>query len=167
MGDHLGADGTPQPPSSALHVLTLSNHERAGRIGARQPRGIDIGVCREIAPEMCFVARRSASERRSVRGAVSFRRRVMPAKKATARKATPRASSRSATPVKRSSTRAAPARRGDLLVIDSTRVGSPAREGEILKVIAGEWRVSYQVRWADGHETLISPVAGTAHIVRR
>jgi hypothetical protein len=25
---------------------------------------------------------------------------------------------------------------------------------------------SYQVRWADGHETLISPAAGTVTIVR-
>ena len=91
-------------------------------------------------------------------------------KKATAKKATARgtskASGRSATPVRRSPTRAMRPRRGDLIVIDSSQVGSPAREGEILRVIAGQLSVSYQVRWGDGHETFITPVAGTAHIVR-
>ena len=71
------------------------------------------------------------------------------AKKATAKKATNRA------------------RRGDLIVIDSIHVGSPAREGEILKVIVGQLSVSYQVRWGDGHESFITPVAGTAHILRK
>ena len=92
------------------------------------------------------------------------------AKKTTAREATTRgtakASGRSATLVRRSPARAVRARRGDLIVIDSAQVGSPAREGEILRVIAGELSVSYQVRWGDGHETFITPVAGTAHIVR-
>jgi hypothetical protein len=45
-------------------------------------------------------------------------------------------------------------------------VGSPPREGEILEVIQGEVSVSYRVRWADGHETLIAPKSGTARIVR-
>jgi uncharacterized protein DUF1918 len=84
----------------------------------------------------------------------------------TASQATPRASGRSATAVDRSSTPATRARRGDLIVVDSVHVGSPAREGEILKVIVGALSVSYQVRWGDGHETFITPVAGTAHIVR-
>jgi hypothetical protein len=92
------------------------------------------------------------------------------AKRSTAKKSTnsaaPKATARSATPVKRSSARATPARRGDLIVIDSAHVGSPAREGEILKVIRGELSVSYQVRWGDGHETFITPSAGTSHIVR-
>src|SRR3990172_9407413 len=61
------------------------------------------------------------------------------AKKTTPRKATTRgtakASGRSATPVRRSPTRAMRARRGDLIVIDSAQVGSRAREGEILRVI--------------------------------
>jgi hypothetical protein len=91
-------------------------------------------------------------------------------KKTTAKKTTDRgtskASGRSATPVRRSPTRAAQARRGDLIVIDSAQVGSPAREGEILRVVAGELSVSYQVRWGDGRETFITPVAGTAHIIR-
>lgn len=86
--------------------------------------------------------------------------------KAIRNKTTPSASSRSAMPVSSSSARAKPARRGDLIVIDSAHVGSPAREGEILKVVRGELSVSYQVRWGDGHETFITPVAGAARIVR-
>ena len=73
---------------------------------------------------------------------------------------------RAATPVRRTSTGAIRARRGDLIVIDSPQVGSPPREGEVLRVIHGEVSVSYWVKWADGHETLISPAAGTVSIVR-
>jgi hypothetical protein len=80
------------------------------------------------------------------------------AKKVTAKKATERKAT-----AKKATNRA---RRGDLIVIDSVHVGSPAREGEILKVIRGELSVSYQVRWGDGHETFITPSAGTSHIVR-
>ena len=96
-------------------------------------------------------------------------------KKSTAKKSSgkksmdsagPKATARSAAPVRRSSAPTSPARRGDLIVIDSAHVGSPAREGEILKVIRGELSVSYQVRWGDGHETFITPVAGAARIVR-
>jgi len=58
------------------------------------------------------------------------------------------------------------ARRGDHIFIDSPQVGSPPREGEVLKVIVGQVSVSYRVKWSDGHETLISPVAGVARIVR-
>ena len=105
----------------------------------------------------------------------------MPAKKATAKKATPRASSRvemtparrAATPsgrkpvpVSRASTPSTPARRGDIIVIDSPHVGSPPREGEVLEIIQGEVSVSYRVRWADGHESLIAPKSGAARIVR-
>ena len=92
-------------------------------------------------------------------------RRTVPAKKATAKKATARPG-RAATPVRRTSTGAIRARRGDLVVIDSLKVGSPPREGEVLRVIHGEVSVSYWVKWADGHETLISPAAGTVTIVR-
>ena len=70
------------------------------------------------------------------------------------------------TPVRRRSTGAIRARRGDLIVIDSPHVGSPPREGEVLRVIHGEVRDSYRVKWADGHETLISPAAGTVTIAR-
>ena len=56
--------------------------------------------------------------------------------------------------------------RRDLIVVDSPHVGSPPREGEVLSVIHGEVSVNYRVRWADGHETLITPSAGTVTIVR-
>jgi hypothetical protein len=96
------------------------------------------------------------------------------AKKATAKKATARAAAqpkttparRAGTPSRRGSTLTETGRSGDLIIIDSTQVGSPPREGEILEVIQGEVSVSYRVRWADGHETLIAPKSGNARIVR-
>jgi hypothetical protein len=36
----------------------------------------------------------------------------------------------------------------------------------VLGVIHGELSISYRVKWSDGHESLISPTAGTATIVR-
>jgi hypothetical protein len=59
----------------------------------------------------------------------------------------------------------ATARAGDLIVIDSSKVGSPPREGEVLEVIHGEVRASYRVRWPDGHESLIAPDSGSARLV--
>jgi Domain of unknown function (DUF1918) len=76
-----------------------------------------------------------------------------------------KASGRSAAPSGRSSSGEI-ARPGDIIVIDSTQVGSPAREGEVLKVTVGEFSVRYQVRWGDGRETIISPSGGVARIIR-
>ncbi|MBI2238739.1 MAG: DUF1918 domain-containing protein [Actinobacteria bacterium] len=73
---------------------------------------------------------------------------------------------RTAMPDSRASTPAMPARPGDFIVIDSPRVGSLPREGEVLEVIQGEVSVSYRVQWADGHQTLIAPKSGTARIIR-
>jgi len=53
----------------------------------------------------------------------------------------------------------------DLIVIDSSKVGSPAREGEILEVIHGDVRVSYRVQWPDGHQSVVAPMLGSARIV--
>ena len=90
-------------------------------------------------------------------------------KKVTRKQATTRtpqkASGRSAAPSGRSSS-AETARPGDIIVIDSTQVGSPSREGEVLKVTVGAFSVRYQVRWGDGHESIISPSGGTARIIR-
>jgi hypothetical protein len=80
----------------------------------------------------------------------------VPAKKATAKKAT-RASSRVASQS---------AQPGDVILIDSPHVGSPPREGEVLEIIMGESSVSYRVQWADGHQSLIAPMSGAARIVR-
>ena len=89
-----------------------------------------------------------------------------PATKSTSKETSLKETPVKKTPVGRVSRAKMPARRGDLIVIDSAQVGSPPREGEILEVIQGEVRVTYQVRWADGHQTLISPMAGAARIVR-
>jgi hypothetical protein len=97
-----------------------------------------------------------------------------PSNKATAKnakvpkapgKASARVSGHSATPSRDPASRATRARPGDLIVIDSPHVGSPAREGEILNVTVGEFSVRYQVRWGDGSETIISPGPGAARIV--
>ena len=94
--------------------------------------------------------------------------RASTSKKVTRAEATtkiPRkASARSAAPSERPSGEIA--RPGDIIVIDSTQVGSPAREGEVLKVTVGEFSVRYQVRWGDGRETIISPSGGNARIIR-
>jgi uncharacterized protein DUF1918 len=126
-------------------------------------------------PTRKATAKKATAKARAKKATAKARAKKATAKKATSKKdttrrtashATPRASGRSATAVDRASTPATRARRGDLIVVDSAHVGSPAREGEILKVIVGTLSVSYQVRWGDGHETFITPVAGTAHIVR-
>lgn len=72
---------------------------------------------------------------------------------------------RTAMPVGRASRSTMSAQPGDFIVIDSPRVGSLPREGEVLEVIQGEVSVSYRVLWADGHQTLIEPTSGTARIV--
>jgi hypothetical protein len=81
------------------------------------------------------------------------------AKKVTTRKSVPGGSSQ------RGKRRTIAARPGDRIIIDSPQVGSLPREGEVLQVIQGEMSVSYRVRWADGHQTLIAPMLGAAHIV--
>jgi hypothetical protein len=94
-------------------------------------------------------------------------RPTVPAKKPTTKKAatakpTPRkpAAKKAVT-----SERARAVRPGDLIVIDSRTVGSPPREGEVLEVIQGEVSVSYRVHWADGHESLIAPILGSARVI--
>ncbi len=62
---------------------------------------------------------------------------------------------------------ASSAKSGDLIVVDSEKVGSPAREGEVLEIVARDVRVSYRVRWFDGHESLISPPAGSVRVVQQ
>ena len=57
------------------------------------------------------------------------------------------------------------ARVGDRIVVESDKVGQPAREGEILAIIPHETGTEYEVRWDDGHRTSIRPHGGTARIV--
>jgi Domain of unknown function (DUF1918) len=54
---------------------------------------------------------------------------------------------------------------GDELVVDSLRVGEPARKGEILAVLGTGGRKHYAVRWDDnGHEALFFP-GPTSHVL--
>jgi Domain of unknown function (DUF1918) len=88
-------------------------------------------------------------------------------KKATAKKTTSKKATVKKATVKKATVKKSvmPARHGDLIVIDSAKVGSPPREGEILEVIQGEVSVSYRVKWDDGHQTFITPALGVARIV--
>ena len=54
---------------------------------------------------------------------------------------------------------------GDRIIVESEKVGRPAREGEILEVIPSSTHERYRVRWSDGHESTITPNAGSARIV--
>jgi hypothetical protein len=54
---------------------------------------------------------------------------------------------------------------GDRVIAESERVGQPVREGEILEVVHGAISVRYRVRWADGHESVLTPSAGSLRII--
>jgi len=53
---------------------------------------------------------------------------------------------------------------GDQLVIESNKVDSPRKIGEVLEVHGPEGTPPYVVRWADGHEVLMFP-GPDAHVV--
>jgi len=53
---------------------------------------------------------------------------------------------------------------GDRIVMESEKVGTAERRGEILEVIPHEARTEYVVRWDDGRETSIRPYAATVRI---
>lgn len=47
---------------------------------------------------------------------------------------------------------------GDQIIIESTHVGEPARDGEILEARGTDGQPPYLVRWSDdGHESLVFP----------
>ena len=50
---------------------------------------------------------------------------------------------------------------GDRIVVESEKVGTAERRGEILEVIEHETSTEYRVRWDDGRETGIRPRAGS------
>jgi len=54
---------------------------------------------------------------------------------------------------------------GDRIVIESEKVGQPAREGVILGVIEASYGTRYRVQWDDGRESTISPAAGSARTI--
>ncbi len=59
------------------------------------------------------------------------------------------------------------AKAGDRIVVESERVGQPAREGDILEVIEATYGTRYRVRWDDGHESEFRPAAGSARTFPR
>ena len=54
---------------------------------------------------------------------------------------------------------------GDRIIVESEKVGTKPREGEILEVIETPSGSHYRVRWDDGHESDIRPAGGSARIV--
>ncbi len=56
---------------------------------------------------------------------------------------------------------------GDRVVVESERVGQPAREGEILEVLGAGSAIHYRVRWEDGHESTFFPGTGSLRIIHK
>jgi hypothetical protein len=57
-------------------------------------------------------------------------------------------------------------RPGDTIVLESERAVQPARAGTIEEVLQAQ-PARFRVRWEDGHESIVSPAAGAAHVERR
>jgi hypothetical protein len=57
------------------------------------------------------------------------------------------------------------AKAGDRIIVESEKVGTPSREGDVLEVIKSGGVLRYRVRWDDGHESIFQPFAGSARIV--
>jgi hypothetical protein len=55
---------------------------------------------------------------------------------------------------------------GDTIVVESERVATPARTG-VIEGVLQEQPPRYQVRWQDGHSSILSPAAGAARIVQK
>jgi uncharacterized protein DUF1918 len=51
------------------------------------------------------------------------------------------------------------------IIVESEKVGQPAREGDVLEIIEASYGTRYRVAWDDGHESTIAPSAGSARIV--
>lgn len=56
---------------------------------------------------------------------------------------------------------------GDRIVVDSDKVGVPARQGEILQVTPHEGHDEFRVRWDDGHVSEIRPVGASYRILAK
>jgi Domain of unknown function (DUF1918) len=52
----------------------------------------------------------------------------------------------------------------DRIIVESQKVGLPAREGEILEIIEASYGTRYRVAWDDGHESTFRP-GGSARVV--
>jgi uncharacterized protein DUF1918 len=53
----------------------------------------------------------------------------------------------------------------DRIIVESEKVGRPAREGEILEIIEASYGTRYRVSWDDGHESTLRPAAGSAKVI--
>ena len=58
------------------------------------------------------------------------------------------------------------ARPGDRIMVESEKVGTPPREGEILEVTETPVGPTFEVRWDDGRQTGFRPKAGSARIIK-
>jgi Domain of unknown function (DUF1918) len=57
------------------------------------------------------------------------------------------------------------ANRGDRIVVESTHVGQPRRQGEVVELVPGAGgREHYRVCWDDGHESMYFP-SSDCHVV--
>ncbi len=56
---------------------------------------------------------------------------------------------------------------GDRIAIETERLGQPEREGEVLEIKQDGMHVTYRIRWDDGHESLLTPAAGSVHVVSK
>ncbi|MDQ6919050.1 MAG: DUF1918 domain-containing protein [Candidatus Dormibacteraeota bacterium] len=54
---------------------------------------------------------------------------------------------------------------GDLVEVESERVGKPMRQGTVLEILSPGPDVHYRIRWVDGHETILFPLAGSMSVV--
>jgi hypothetical protein len=59
------------------------------------------------------------------------------------------------------------AKAGDRIIVESQKVGTPARTGEIVEVHDSPTGPRFTVRWDDGHETTFWPHAGSVTVVPR
>lgn len=59
------------------------------------------------------------------------------------------------------------AKPGDRIVIESEKVGTRVRAGEIVEVTESPYGTNYRVRWDDGHESEIRPKAGSAQVIAK
>lgn len=46
---------------------------------------------------------------------------------------------------------------GDRIVVESRKVGGGRKSGEIVEVIPGSGDPHFQVRWDDGHQSIVFP----------
>jgi hypothetical protein len=55
---------------------------------------------------------------------------------------------------------------GDTVVVESERADATGRKG-VIEVVLQEQPPRYQVRWEDGHTSILAPSAGSVRIERK